>query len=40
MTSPQRDTRIQRIRGAKVIIDAERAQLYGVSTKALRQAVR
>ncbi len=36
----QIDTRIQHIRGAKVIIDADLADLYGVSTKALNQAVK
>ena len=37
---PRVETRIQIIRGAKVILDADLAELYGVSTKALNQAVK
>ena len=32
------EPRIQLVRGAKVIIDADLAELYGVPTKALNQA--
>ena len=34
------EPRIQLVRGAKVIIDADLAELYGVPTKALNQAIR
>jgi hypothetical protein len=34
------ESRIQLLRGTKVIIDADLAELYGVPTKALNQAVR
>jgi hypothetical protein len=37
---PRVETRIQIIRGAKVVPDADLAELYGVSTKALNQAVK
>lgn len=37
---PRIETRIQIIRGLKVILDADLAELYGVSTKALNQAVK
>lgn len=34
------EPRIQLVRGVKVIIDADLAELYGVPTKALNQAVK
>lgn len=34
------DERIRLIRGMRIILDADLARLYGVSTKALNQAVR
>ena len=37
---PRVEARIQIIRSAKVILDADLAELYGVSTKALNQAVK
>ena len=36
---PRIEGRIQVIRGLRVIIDADLAELYGVPTKALNQAV-
>lgn len=40
LLQPRVETRIQIIRGVKVILDADLAELYGVSTKALNQAVK
>ncbi len=41
LISPERiDTRILIIRGHKVVLDADLAQLYGVATKALNQGVK
>jgi len=37
---PRIETRIQVIRGLKVMVDADLAELYGVPTKALNQAVK
>ena len=37
---PRIEGRIQLIRGLRVMIDADLAQLYGVPTKALNQAVK
>jgi hypothetical protein len=37
---PRIEGRIQMLRGLKVMIDADLAELYGVSTKALNQAVK
>lgn len=37
---PRIETRIQVIRGLKVIVDTDLANLYGVSTKAMNQAVK
>ena len=37
---PRIETRIQLIRGLKVIVDTDLASLYGVSTKAMNQAVK
>jgi len=37
---PRIESRIQLIRGLKVMIDADLAELYGVPTKALNQAVK
>ena len=39
-TIPQIDSVIHTIRGEKVILDADLARIYGVSTKALNQAVK
>jgi hypothetical protein len=39
-TVPQIERRILVIRGQKVMIDADLAELYGVPTKALNQAVK
>ena len=33
------DPRILRVRGIQVLVDADLAEIYGVSTKALNQAV-
>lgn len=37
---PRIDARIQLIRGLRVMIDADLADLYGAPTKALNQAVK
>ena len=34
------DPRILRVRGIQVLVDADLAEIYGVSTKALNQAVK
>ena len=40
LTAPRIEGRIQVIRGLKVMVDADLADLYGVPTKALNQAVK
>jgi ORF6N domain len=40
VTTPQIESRIQLIRGLRVMMDADLAELYGVPTKALNQAVK
>lgn len=40
VVAPRIESRIQLVRGLRVMIDADLAQLYGVPTKALNQAVK
>jgi ORF6N domain len=40
ITLPRIESRIQSIRGLRVMVDADLAELYGVPTKALNQAVK
>jgi len=40
VTQEEIETRIYEIRGKKIILDSDLAEIYGVSTKVLNQAVR